>query len=67
MKKRIHQIELFIKYPVEVQNDWFKKLISTAQETEWGKRYDYQSIQTVEQFKEIVPIQDYNSHQAFCR
>ena len=61
MKKRIHQIELFIKYPVEVQNDWFKKLIYTAQDTEWGRKYDYQNIHYLQQFKERVPIQDYNS------
>ncbi len=36
IKKRIHQIELFIKYPFEVQIDWFKKLITTAKDTEWG-------------------------------
>ena len=32
MKKRIHQIELFMKYPHEVQDELFKKLIQTAKE-----------------------------------
>ncbi|MGK6349933.1 GH3 auxin-responsive promoter family protein [Parapedobacter sp. DT-150] len=61
MKKRIHQIELFMKYPHEVQEEWFQSLISTAEATEWGKKYDYNSILTPEIFKERVPIQDYNS------
>ncbi len=61
MKKRIHQIELFMKYPHEVQNEWLKKLISTAKDTEWGLKYDYKSICTAEQFKERVPLNDYNS------
>lgn len=61
MKKRIHQIELFMKYPHDVQDEWFQSLITTAQATEWGKKYDYQSILTPETFKERVPIQDYNS------
>ena len=61
MKKRIHQIELFIKYPHDVQAEWFRNLISAAQHTEWGKKYDYQSITTPEQFKERVPIQSYDS------
>ncbi len=30
MKKRIHQIELFIKYPNEVQDEIFQKLIQSA-------------------------------------
>lgn len=61
MKKRIHQIELFMKYPHEVQEEWFQNLISTARHTEWGRKYDYSSILTAEQFKERVPIQDYDS------
>ncbi|WP_343565985.1 GH3 auxin-responsive promoter family protein [Sphingobacterium sp.] len=59
MKKRIHQIELFMKYPHDVQEEWFQSLISTAEATEWGKKYDYTSILTPEIFKERVPIQDY--------
>lgn len=61
MKKRIHQIELFMKYPHEVQEEWFQNLISTARHTEWGRKYDYSSILTTDQFKERVPIQDYDS------
>jgi hypothetical protein len=59
IKKRIHQIELFMKYPHEVQAEWFKKLIQAAENTEWGKQYGYQSVSTVEQFKERVPISTY--------
>lgn len=61
MKKRIHQIELFMKYPHDVQEEWFQKLITTAQHTEWGRKYDYKSTLTTEQFKERVPIQTYDT------
>lgn len=61
MKKRIHQIELFVKYPLDVQEEWLHTLISSAENTEWGKKYDYKSILTEHQFKERVPIQDYDS------
>lgn len=61
MKKRIHQIELFIKYPFEVQEEWLQSLISSAENTEWGKQYDYKSILTASQFKERVPIQRYDT------
>jgi hypothetical protein len=59
IKKRIHQIELFIKYPHEVQAEWFRKLISMARDTEWGRKYDYQSITTLDEFRERVPINTY--------
>lgn len=61
MKKRIHQIELFMKYPLDVQEEWLHSLISSAQNTEWGKLYDYKSILTIAQFKERIPIQNYDS------
>lgn len=60
MKKRMHQIGLFMKYPIEVQNEWFDDLISEAKNTEWGKKYDYKSIQTPSDFKNRVPVQDYD-------
>lgn len=61
MKKRIHQIELFMKYPHEVQQDVFQKLILSAQNTEWGKKYGYHSIKTIQDFRNRVPMQDYDS------
>ncbi|MEE1947139.1 GH3 auxin-responsive promoter family protein [Pedobacter sp. KR3-3] len=61
MKKRIHQIELFIKYPHDVQEEWLHTLVSSAENTEWGKKYDYKSILTASQFKERVPIQNYDT------
>ncbi len=57
----MHQIELFIKYPYDVQDEWFQTLISTAKNTEWGKKYGYESILNQDQFKERVPLQNYDT------
>jgi len=65
MKKRIHQIDLFIQYPVEVQNDWLFKLITSAQATEWGRNHNFQSIKTLSDFKKNIPLQDYDSLKPF--
>jgi hypothetical protein len=59
MKKRMHQIELFMKYPDDVQNECLRKLISSAKDTEWGKIHNYKNISNVEQFKKHIPVQDY--------
>ncbi len=67
MKKRIHQIELFMKYPHEVQRDWLTRLIDSAMYTEWGVKYDYHSIQTLEDFKKRVPIQNYDTLKPFIQ
>ena len=38
LKKRIHQMELFIKYPNEVQEELLKGLINKARNTEIGRK-----------------------------
>ena len=60
MRKRIHQIELFIKFPHDVQNEILFKLLNTAQKTEWGIKYDFESIKTYQDFKNRIPISNYD-------
>jgi hypothetical protein len=59
MKKRIHQIELFMKYPYDVQDELLKKLLQSAKGTEFGRKYDFDSINSYEQFAERVPVSSY--------
>lgn len=59
LKKRIHQIELFLKYPVEVQLELMLKLIGKASKTSIGKKYGFSSIENYQQFKERVPLVKY--------
>ena len=61
MKRRIHQIEFFKKYPLEVQKDLFFELIDTAKDTEFGRKYFFRNIQNLDDFKKNVPIQSYDS------
>lgn len=61
MKKRIHQMELFMKYPHEVQEELLMNLVNDARYTEWGKKYDYKGINNSEEFKQRFPIQDYDT------
>jgi hypothetical protein len=59
MRKRIHQIELFMKYPHDVQDELFKRLIKEASNTEFGKKYGFGDIETAAQFRERVPVFTY--------
>lgn len=61
IKKRMHQIELFKKYPIDVQNDMFRKLLNKAKHTEFGKKYDFSNIDSHQRFINQVPLQDYES------
>ncbi|MEO0527399.1 MAG: GH3 auxin-responsive promoter family protein [Bacteroidota bacterium] len=59
LKKRYHQIELFLKYPAEVQEEVLHQLISIAESTEIGKTYGFESINNYEAFADRVPISNY--------
>lgn len=48
-----------MKYPVDVQNDLLKQLIQSASQTEWGKKYEYSSVDKLRVFKDRVPISTY--------
>lgn len=59
LKKRIHQIELFMKYPMEVQEEILFGLLKSAENTVLGKKYDYQSIKNYQTFNERIPVSTY--------
>jgi hypothetical protein len=59
MKKRIHQMELFMKYPFEVQDEVLKKLIGAARYTEFGQRYAFDDLINYEDFKKRIPVHTY--------
>ncbi|MFN8257017.1 MAG: GH3 auxin-responsive promoter family protein [Bacteroidales bacterium] len=63
--KRMNQIELFKKYPGDVQNEQLLNLVKTAKNTEWGKKYDYGSIDNGEKFRQNVPVQPYPGFMPF--
>jgi phenylacetate-coenzyme A ligase PaaK-like adenylate-forming protein len=61
MKKRMHQIELFIKYPGDVQHEWMLSLVKDAADTEYGVAHNFADITDYSQFKANIPLNDYES------
>lgn len=59
MKKRFHQIELFMKYPLEVQQEVFDKLIAQGSQTQYGRQQGFSDIKAQSTFKENAPLQTY--------
>ncbi|MDR1726181.1 MAG: GH3 auxin-responsive promoter family protein [Bacteroidales bacterium] len=59
--KRLPQIEHFMLKPHEVQAEVFHYLTEQAQDTVWGKFYDYASIKNWETFDKRVPVNDYDT------
>ena len=64
LKKRIHQIDLFLKYPIDVQEELLKGLINKAKHTEIGNQYDFNSIKTYADFAERIPVTTYEDNES---
>ena len=63
LKQRIHQIELFLKYPHEVQEELMMNLIRSSEETVIGQKYDFGSIksyQTLPKEFQFLPMKIWN-------
>lgn len=65
LKQRIHQIELFIKYPMEVQEELLFGLLKSAENTVLGKKYDYSSIRNYQTFNKKIPVSTYEELEPF--
>ena len=52
-------MELFLKYPHEVQEELLFSLMKSAEATQIGKKYDFSSIKNYTTFSERLPIATY--------
>ncbi|MEE2802341.1 MAG: GH3 auxin-responsive promoter family protein [Bacteroidota bacterium] len=64
LKKRIHDMELFIKHPQELQDNVLQDLIYFARNTEYGKKYGFKDIKSYKDFAAIMPVVEYSDVQA---
>ena len=51
--------------PEAIQEKFLKKLLRDQQNTELGRKYKFNQIQTVQQFRESVPILPYSSYESY--
>lgn len=59
LNARMDRVEFFRQNPEEVQQDVLFQLLDKATDTEWGQRYDFESIHTYNDFKNRLPIHTY--------
>ena len=56
---RLKKIEQYATRPGDLQARVLQRLVSMAANTEWGKKYDFASIRTYDDFRNRLPIQTY--------
>src|SRR5690554_2799874 len=61
IKKRVHQIDLFRKYPIEVQKELLESLLIAGRKTIYGQKHGFESIKNYQDFSKKVPLHDYES------
>ncbi|HTQ29314.1 MAG TPA: GH3 auxin-responsive promoter family protein [Puia sp.] len=57
---RLWQIEQWVQHPIEVQREVLQHLVTSAQYTEFGRKYDFSKLFSTREFKKAVPIHEYD-------
>src|ERR1700733_2022283 len=61
IKLRQSAIDNFMHNPIDTQQQVFNHLIGSAQFTEYGKKYNFENIDSITDFQKNVPINNYDS------
>jgi hypothetical protein len=61
---RLRKIDLYDTNAGSIQEEVLMNLVHYAENTEWGKKYDYKTIQDYEDFRHRLPIQTYDNIKA---
>ena len=57
---RLWRIDNWSNNPVAAQREVLQELVTAAQYTEFGKKYGFHKLFTLKEFKQKVPVQEYN-------
>ncbi|KAA6339183.1 hypothetical protein EZS27_012868 [termite gut metagenome] len=57
---RLKEIATYTTHAGEIQQRVLLRLVRKAQDTEWGIQYDYKSIRNYDDYKNRVPVQNYD-------
>lgn len=61
MRLRLSTIDNYMLNPIDTQRQVFNSLIGSAQFTEYGKKYNFEKINSISDFQEQTPINDYDT------
>lgn len=59
-RMRLWRIEAWKNNPSMAQRDVLQNIVTAAQYTEFGRKYNFSSLFTIRAFKEAVPVHEYN-------
>ena len=59
-RMRLWRIEAWMNNPVDAQREVLQDLVTSAQYTDFGRKYNFSKLFNVRAFKQAVPIHEYN-------
>jgi GH3 auxin-responsive promoter len=59
-RMRLWRIDAWKKNPIDAQREVLQDLVTSAQYTEFGRKYNFSNLFTVRDFKQAVPIHEYD-------
>ncbi len=54
-------VRRIMSHPIDCQKQCFDYLIKSAAKTDYGKKYDYNTVKQYDTFRQRVPVNDYNT------
>ena len=57
----MRRIERMMRYPIEAQYEAFTQLLKVGANTDFGRRYEVDMVETVEDFQTHIPLSNYDS------
>ena len=64
---RTWRIDAWMNNPMEAQREVLQDLVTAAQYTEFGKKYDFSKLFTIRSFKQSVPIREYEDFKPYIQ
>ncbi|HET9055517.1 MAG TPA: GH3 auxin-responsive promoter family protein, partial [Chitinophagaceae bacterium] len=64
-RMRMWRIEGWMQNPIAAQREVLQHLVTAAQYTEFGKKYNFSSLFNIRSFKETVPVHEYNDIKSY--
>ena len=62
---RFRKLDAARKNPQQFQHAIFRSLINAGRETEFGRKYNFQNISSIEKFQQQVPLHEYDDLKSF--
>lgn len=61
IKYRLKRIELYRDYPIECQRKVWLDLLRSGKHTEYGKTFGFERIESLNDFRSLIPLNDYDT------